>query len=222
MGEPGTFLYEAWIARYALLKGMAVTAEMSVIVIIIGTFIGLIGGLCLQYAIAPLRWLVRAYVDILRGIPVLVLILFTFYGLSLFNISIPAFGAGVVALAAFCGAHMSEVVRGAISSIPHAQTEAAKALGLGFWKRFRFVILPQATRRMLPPAINTAVEIVKSTTLLSVIGVVELLLATQQTIARNYLVIQFYLAACVLYLIINFTISQLGALVERRFAYIKY
>ncbi|MCB1807817.1 MAG: amino acid ABC transporter permease, partial [Candidatus Competibacteraceae bacterium] len=190
--------------------------------IIIGTFIGLIGGLCLQYAIAPLRWLVRAYVDILRGIPVLVLILFTFYGLSLFNISIPAFGAGVVALAAFCGAHMSEVVRGAISSIPHAQTEAAKALGLGFWKRFRFVILPQATRRMLPPAINTAVEIVKSTTLLSVIGVVELLLATQQTIARNYLVIQFYLAACVLYLIINFTISQLGALVERRFAYIKY
>jgi polar amino acid transport system permease protein len=84
------------------------------------------------------------------------------------------------------------------------------------------VILPQATRRMLPPWVNAAVEMVKATTLLSIIGVVELLLATQQTIARNYMTIQFYLAAGALYVALNFAISQLGALLERRFAHLRY
>ena len=84
------------------------------------------------------------------------------------------------------------------------------------------MILPQAFRRMLPPWVNTGLEIVKGTTLLSVIGVVELLLASQQAIARNYLVIQFYLAATLVYLVLNFSLAQLGAQLERRFGYLRY
>ncbi len=83
-------------------------------------------------------------------------------------------------------------------------------------------MLPQATRRILPPWVNTAVEMVKGSTLLSVIGVVELLLATQQVISRTYEVIPFYLFAGAIYLVLNFTISQAGAALERRFAYIRY
>jgi polar amino acid transport system permease protein len=220
--ERGTFLYEAWVARWSLLQGLGVTVAASSVTILIGTILGLLGGLILVYAPRPLNWLMRLYVDVMRGIPVLVLILFTYYGLALFRINVPAFWAGVIALSAFCTAHVAETFRGAIQSVPAGQMEAGKAIGLRFIQRVRYVILPQATRRMLPPWVNTAMEIVKGTTLLSVIGVVELLLATQQSVARNYLVIQFYLAATLLYFVLNFTISRFGALLERRFAYLRY
>jgi polar amino acid transport system permease protein len=222
MGPAGGFWEQLWIARFALLNGLAFTVELSVVVIVIGTLIGMAGGIVLNYAAWPLRLLVRAYVDVMRGIPVLVLILASFYGLSLLGVDIQAFAAGIVALAGFCGAHMSETIRGAIESIPEAQSDAAKAIGLRPAQRLRHVILPQAIRRILPPWVNTAVEMVKASTLLSVIGVVELLLATQQVIARTYMVIPFYLTAGVIYLILNFSISRLGALLERRFAYLRY
>ncbi|MDF1585170.1 amino acid ABC transporter permease [Marinimicrococcus flavescens] len=217
-----TFWTELWNAKWALLNGIAITTELSAYVVVASTILGLLGGLVLVYGWRPAALLVRLYVDVMRGIPVLVLILFWYYGLALFKINIPAFWAGVIALAGFATAHMSEIVRGAIQSVPAGQSEAAKAIGLRFWQRLRYVILPQATRRVLPPWVNTAVEMVKATTLLSIIGVVELLLATQQTIARNYMVIQFYLAATLLYFVLNFAISRLGALLERRFAYMRY
>jgi polar amino acid transport system permease protein len=126
----GGFWQHVWIARHALLGGLAHTIELSLIVIVIGTAIGAVGGVCLRYGALPLRFLVRAYVDILRGIPVLVLIFASFYGLALLGLDISAFLGGVVALSAFCGAHMSETIRGALASIPEGQTEAAKAIGL--------------------------------------------------------------------------------------------
>ena len=222
MSAAGGFWQHAWVARYALLNGLVYTIELSLIVIVIGTAIGALGGVCLKYGALPLRLLVRAYVDVLRGIPVLVLIFASFYGLALVGLEISAFLGGVVALSAFCGAHMSETIRGAIDSIPAGQTEAAKAIGLRPWQRLWYVVLPQAVRRILPPWVNTAVEMVKGSTLLSVIGVVELLLATQQVISRTYMVIPFYLLAGAIYLVLNFTISQLGAALERRFAYLRY
>jgi polar amino acid transport system permease protein len=218
----GHFLYEAWMARAPLLHGVAITIEVSVVVIILGSLIGLVGGLLLVYGRWWMRAPIRLYVDVLRGIPVLVLILFSYYGLALFNVNVTPTTAGIIALGGFCGAHMSETIRGAIQSIPVGQSEAAKAIGLRFGQRLRHVVLPQAMRRMLPPWVNTAVEMVKGTTLLSIIGVVELLLATQQAVARNYLTIQFYFMATIIYLVINFTISQLGAALERRFSYLKY
>jgi polar amino acid transport system permease protein len=218
----GGFWHHVWVARHALLSGLAYTIELSLIVIVIGTLIGALGGICLKYGALPLRLLVRAYVDVLRGIPVLVLIFASFYGLALLGLEISAFLGGVVALSAFCAAHISETVRGALDSIPIGQTEAAKAIGLRPWQRLWHVVLPQAVRRILPPWVNTAVEMVKGSTLLSVIGVVELLLATQQVISRTYEVIPFYLLAGAIYLVLNFTIAQLGAALERRFAYLRY
>jgi polar amino acid transport system permease protein len=217
-----TFWNELYKARFALWNGFLNTIELSIFVIIIGTFIGLIGGLILLYMPRPLRWVWRGYVHVARGLPVLVLILFTYYGLSLAGLNISPFAAGIVALSAFCGAHMSETIRGAISSIPVGQTDAGKAIGLTFWQRLVYVILPQAVRRILPPWVNTAVELIKGSTLLLVIGVVEFLLATQQTIARNYLVLEFYGFSLMVYVILCFAVSQAGALLERRFAYLKY
>ena len=220
-GSP-TFWDQLWVARFAMIDGLANTAAVSAISVAIGTMLGLLLGLTLAYGNLAMRIPARAYVDFMRGIPVLVLIFFSFYGLSLLGLDIGAFEAGAVALSGFCAAHIAEVARGAITSIPIGQTEAAKSIGLGFWERFWYVILPQAARRMLPPWVNTAVEIIKASSLLSVIGVVELLLATQQIIGRTYKTIPFYLMAAVVYFVICFAVSWLGARLERRYAYLKY
>jgi polar amino acid transport system permease protein len=220
--QPGTFAFEAWTARYALWRGLWATITTSSFSIVFATLAGLIFGVALTYGWWPLRLLVRLYVDFMRGMPVLVLILFTYYGLALFQVNVTPYWAGVIAISAFATAHVAENLRGAVQSVPAGQMEAAKAIGLNFAKRLWYVIVPQAIRRMLPPWVNTCLEIVKGTTLLSVIGVVELLLASQQVIARNYMVIDFYLLACGIYLVVNFSIAQLGAALERRFSYIRY
>jgi polar amino acid transport system permease protein len=220
--EPGTFLFDAWTARYSLLSGLWVTITSSVFSIVFATLAGLLMGVVLTYAWWPLRLLARLYVDFMRGMPVLVLILFTYYGLALFKINVPPYWAGIIALSAFATAHVAENLRGAVQSVPSGQMEAAKAIGLTFPKRLWYVIVPQAIRRALPPWVNTCLEIVKGTTLLSVIGVVELLLSSQQVIARNYMVVEFYLMATIIYIFLNFTIAQLGALLERRFSYIRH
>lgn len=220
--QPGTFAFEAWTARYALWRGLWATITTSSFSIILATLAGLIFGVALTYGWWPLRLLVRLYVDFMRGMPLLVLILFTYYGLALFQVNLTPYWAGVIAISAFATSHVAENLRGAVQSVPAGQMEAAKAIGLNFPKRLWYVIVPQAIRRMLPPWVNTCLEIVKGTTLLSVIGVVELLLASQQVIARNYMVIDFYLLACGIYLVVNFSIAQIGAALERRFSYIRY
>jgi len=219
---PGAFGFEAWQSRWSILNGVVVTMASSALTIVFATILGILFGVSLTYGWWWLRLAIRLYVDVMRGIPVLVLILFTYYGLALFGINVPAFWAGVIALSGFATAHIAETLRGAVQSVPQGQMEAGKAIGLRFTQRLRYVILPQAVRRMLPPWVNTCLEIVKGTTLLSVIGVVELLLASQQIMARNYLIIDFYLLVTVLYLIINFTIAQIGGVLERRFSYLRY
>ena len=113
----------------------------------------------------------------------------------------------------------SELIRGALGSIPRGQTEAGRAIGLPFTGVVAYVLLPQALRSLLPPWINTCVEMVKASTLLSVIGTGELLLRTQEIIGRNFLTLQFYLLAGALYLAINFVIEQAGKALERRVAF---
>ncbi len=219
---PGTFWFEAWAAREALLVGLGVTLASSMLSIVMATVCGIAVGVALSYGWWWLSGLARLYVDVMRGIPLLVLILFTYYGLALFGINVPAFWAGVVALGAFATAHVAENFRGAVQSVPAGQMEAAKAIGLTFRQRLAYVILPQAFRRILPPWVNTALEIVKGTTLLSIIGVIELLLAAQQQMARNYMIVDFYLLTLALYFVINFTLAQLGGVLERRFSYLRY
>src|SRR3546814_5676056 len=125
-----TFFNEFWKGRERLFEGFLATLEISGLVIVIGLVVGTIFGLLLVYGPRPIRILMRIYVDVLRGIPILVLILFSYYGLALIGLNISAFSAGVVALSGFCIAHMAETFRGAIDSIPAGQTEAAKAIGL--------------------------------------------------------------------------------------------
>ena len=163
-----------------------------------------------------MRALCRIYVDIIRGTPVLVLILAAFYITPAVGLQMDAFQAGLLALSLFCGAHLGEIVRGAVQSVPHGQTEAGRSIGLTFPQILAYVILPQALRQALPPWVNTGVELVKASTLLSVIGVGELLLKTQEIVGRNFMTLEFYIVAGVLYLLINLGIETLGRNLEAR------
>ena len=214
-GDP-TFWSEVGISKGAILQGIWMTVAISFAAIFIGTIIGIFIGLALTYGNIAARILARLYTDFVRGIPVLVLILALYYIVPLIGINLNAIQAGIASLAVFSGAHVAEMVRGALQSIHKGQTEAAQALGLNFSQTFIFVLMPQALRQILPTWINTSVEIVKGSSLISIIGVVEVTYALQQTMARNYMFMKFYGLAALIYFIIGYSLERLGKFVERK------
>jgi len=214
-GDP-TFWSEVGISKGAILQGIWMTISISFAAIFIGTIVGIFIGLALTYGNIVARILARIYTDFVRGIPVLVLILALYYVVPILGINLNAIQAGIASLAIFSGAHVAEMVRGALQSIHKGQTEAAKALGLNFSQTFIFVLMPQALRQILPTWINTSVEIVKGSSLISIIGVVEITYALQQTMARNYMFMKFYGLAALIYFIIGYSLERLGKFVERK------
>jgi polar amino acid transport system permease protein len=210
------FLQELWTARMPLLQGVAITVASAALAIVAGTVLGIFVGLALTYGAAPLRLAMRGYTDFIRGTPVLVLVLASYYILGTAGIQLRPFQAGVLALAVFCSSHVGEIVRGALQAIHKGQVEAAKAIGLTFSQTFVSVLMPQAIRQILPTWVNTAAEMVKASTLLSIIGVGDLLLASQEAISRTFMNMPFYLFAGFVYFAINFGIERFGRFVERK------
>jgi polar amino acid transport system permease protein len=200
-------------------EGLLVTVEVATVSIILGTPIGIFIGVCLKYGGWLSRALARTYVDLLRGLPLLVTIFAIFYGPTAFGIAIPSILSVMIALALFAGAHCAEITRGAINSIPTEQFEAATSIGLSKWAGLICVILPQAARSAVPPWTNLCVEIVKGTALVSLVGVADLLLSARHVIERTHASISLYAAVGITYFVLNFGVSRLGALIERHFSY---
>lgn len=213
-----SFLDQLWLARNVILSGLGLTVSISLLAILAGSVLGVVVGLSLTYGARPIRLFFRVYTDIIRGTPVLVLVLASYYVSSAVGVNLDPFSAGVLALAIFCSSHVGEIVRGGLQAIPKGQTEAAKAIGLTFGQTFAHVLWPQALRQFLPAWVNTAAEMVKASTLLSVIGVAELLLRTQEIISRNFMSLQFYFFAGALYFVVNYGIERFGKYVERKTA----
>jgi len=212
------FWHELWISIDDLAIGTGIALSVSALAIIMGTILGLLIGLALTYGNIVLRTLARIYVDVIRGIPVLVLILTFFYVLTIWGINLKPFQAGVLSLGVFSAAHVAEMTRGGLQNLNKGQTEAAKALGLSFRQTFLSVLMPQALRQILPTWINTVIETVKGSTLVSIIGVVEITLVTQQIIARNFLTMKFYAVCALIYFCIGFSIERAGKYVEKKIA----
>lgn len=210
------FLHELWIARIAIVQGLGITVAAASLAIAVGSLLGVGVGLALTYGARPLRWLTRAYTDFIRGTPVLVLVLASYYILSAAGVHLSPFQAGVLALSVFCSSHIGEIMRGALQAIPAGQIEAAKAIGLTFPQTFRYVLMPLAIRQVLPTWVNTAAEMVKASTLLSIIGVADLLLVSQEVISRTFMNLPFYFFAGFLYFTVNFAIEHFGRFVERK------
>ncbi len=197
------------------------TLEVSLLVVAISLVIGLVMGVGLTYGPRWIAWPVRIYSDFIRGIPILVLIFFVYYGLPPLGLNLDNFWAAVAALTAFKVAHVIEIARGSIQSIHFGQTDAGKAIGLSFWQRMLYVIFPQATRRFLPPWINSVTDAVKGSALVSLIGVVDLMLAIQKVIGRTYEPMPLYITGAIIYFVINYSLSITSRRMEARFAYIR-
>lgn len=204
-----------------LVDGFLVTLAVSAVVVSVSLVIGLLLGLGLVYGPWPLRWAVRILSDTIRGIPVLVLIFFVYYGLPALGLNLPALTAAIVALILFKVAQVVENVRGAVGSIPRGQSEAAKAIGLTFFWRLRDVILPQAVRRFLPPWINGVTDAVKGSALISLLGVTDLMHAINQVIGRTYDALPLYIMGALIYFAVNYLLSLASRRLEARFAYIR-
>jgi polar amino acid transport system permease protein len=204
-----------------LMQGLAITLKVSGLVVGLSLVIGVLLGIALTFGPWFLRVPVRLYSDIVRGIPILVLIFVIYYGLPALQINLDNLTAAVVALTVFKTAQVVEITRGAFQSIPKGQMEAGKAIGLVFWQRMAYVLIPQATRRFIPPFINSVVDAVKGSALVSLLGVVDLMQAIQQVIGRTFVPLPLYILGALIYFAINYSLSLLARRLEARFAYIR-
>lgn len=204
-----------------LMSGLGMTLLVSLIVVALSLVIGVVLGVGLIYGPLPLRLLIRLLTDCIRGIPILVLIFAVYYGLPPLGLNLSSFWAAILALTLFKTAQVIEYTRGAVSSIPRGQMEAAKSIGLIFSQRLRYVIFPQAIRRFLPPWLNGVTDAVKGSALISLLGVVDLMQAINQVIGRTYEPMPLYILGALIYFVINYSLSSMSKLLERRYAYIK-
>ncbi len=204
-----------------LWQGLIVTIEVSFLVVLISLVLGLVLGVGITFGPRWLYWPIRLYSDFIRGIPVLVLIFFVYYGFPALGLNLDNFTAAVVALTIFKTSHVIEIVRGSIQSIHAGQRDAAKAIGLTFWQQMNYVIFPQAIRRFLPPWINAVTDAVKGSSLVSLIGVVDLMLAVQKVIGRTFEPMPLYITGAIIYFMINYALSSTSRRLEAHFAHVR-
>ncbi len=158
-----------------LLKGLWYTLALGATAIVLGSILGVLICIIRLYAPKPLRLLAVLYIDLVRAIPVLVLLILIYYALPFAGIMLTSFTAAATALVMVLAAFTAEVVRAGIQAIPKGQFEAADALGMGFWLTMRKVILPQAVRIVIPPHASNCVSVMKDTALASVVASSDLL-----------------------------------------------
>lgn len=215
-----TFQFD-WAAAFRsiphLLPGIPWTLLISFGGLAIGFFIGIFFGLLRISPIRWLRWPAILYIEVFRGTPILVQVLFIFYGLpQLLGGPINALTAGIAAIAVNSGAYISEVVRGGVQSIERGQREAGLSLGLSRSQAFRYIIWPQAFRRMIPPLGNQGIISIKDTSLFSVIGVGELVRQGQIYIATTFTALEVYFMVALMYLVITWSLSIALRMLERK------
>jgi len=197
------------------LKGAQMTLMLTCVSIVIGLCAGLLVALLKMSKKPACRMVGSAYTWFLRGTPLLVQIWLVYFGLGQFGINLSGFIAGSIALSLNSGAYMAEVIRAAIESIPKGQMEAAKSLGMTYAKAMRRIILPQSIRRMAPPMINEFVALLKDSSLIATIGIVELLLTAKLLTSSTFMPFTFYSIVAFFYLALTTVFTTLGSAVER-------
>ncbi|MFS9336553.1 ABC transporter substrate-binding protein/permease [Streptococcus intermedius] len=206
-----------------LLSGLGITLALALLSFAIAMIIGIIFGMFSVSPVKALRIISEVFVDVIRGIPLMILAAFIFWGIPNLIESMTGhqnpindFVAGTIALSLNAGAYIAEIVRGGIQAVPAGQMEASRSLGISYSKTMRKIILPQATKIMLPNFVNQFVIALKDTTIVSAIGLVELFQTGKIIIARNYQSFKMYAILAVFYLIIITLLTRLAKRLEKR------
>jgi polar amino acid transport system permease protein len=199
-----------------LFRGAGMTLLMAGTSVVPATICGIGLALVQVFGNHYARSAVIAYLFIIRGIPLLVLLTFTYYLLPLTGIDLPPFWGVVLVLALYYAAFMSEVFRAGILSLPRAQWDAARSLGMTRHLMLRIVIFPQALRLASPPFVSLCVNLVKATSLVSIVGLWELTMASREIVERTLAPFQIFLGAAAIYFCICYSLALYGKYLERR------
>ena len=215
------------ISKYGhlLLTAMGQTLLLALLSLFFASIIGMIFGLMSVLHNRACRIIARIFVDVIRGVPMIVLAYFIYFGIPyLLNntfkmgMTLSALQAGTICLALNCGAYMAEIIRAGIQSVDKGQMEAARSLGLPYWRAMQRVVLPQAIRTMIPTIVNQFIITLKDTSILSAIGFPELVNSAKNVVANTFMSFQTWLIVGVMYLIIITLLSWVAKRLERRLA----
>ncbi|WP_324004673.1 amino acid ABC transporter permease [Aeromonas hydrophila] len=202
-----------------LSAGLIFTVPLTLITFVLGIVLGLSVALARLYGPAPLVMLVRFYVWLIRGTPLLVQLFLIFYGLPSAGIVLDAFTAAVIGFTLNIGAYSSEIIRATLAAIPKGQWEAAYSIGMNWPQVMWRVILPQAARIAVPPLSNTFISLVKDTSLAAAVTVPELFQAAQRLASVTYEPLILYVETALIYLLLSSVLSTLQDKLEQRLAY---
>ncbi|GAB3442067.1 amino acid ABC transporter permease [Actinophytocola sediminis] len=213
----------AWVPPVAAYvgQGLVTTLLLSLVSILASVVLGVVLGTMLTLPNVLVRLLVRFYVELWRGLPIIITLFFIFFVLPVIGLDVDTFVAAAVGLTLWGSANVAEVVRGAVQSVPRGQFEASAALGFGWRPRMRHVILPQATRRALPPLVGLVVNLTQQTSLAAVIGLLDVLEASQRSIERLTLTggqphaVEILGAVLVVFFVICLPLTMLSRRLER-------
>lgn len=218
----GRVLTEAWPL---LLKGIGMTVQITIISLIIAMFLGLFACLMGLSKIKPVSWISKGYVWLIRGTPLLVQAFFIYFGIPqlIQSFGVPfrlsPYAAGVITLSLNAGAYISELFRGGIQAVDPGQLEAARSLGLSKGRAMYRVILPQAVRISIPSLVNQCITSLKDTSIISVIGLAEIVYQAKIYIGRTMESFATWTVVGVMYLVVISVLSQVSVYVEKRLSY---
>jgi polar amino acid transport system permease protein len=201
-----------------IIAGMKATAMLSGIAFLGGGIGGLWVALARTSSLGGLRMVASGFIDFFQGTPMLLQLFLVFYGLPVFGIKVNVWVAAAIGLTLHASAFLGQIWHGGIRAVPLGQTEAANALGLGYWHRMRYVVLPQAMRLSFAPTVGFSVQLIKGTSLAAIIGFVELSRSAQIISSTTYKPLLAYSVAAACYFAMCFPLSRLSARLEARYA----
>jgi polar amino acid transport system permease protein len=222
MGNLGIRVLFEGISFQRLFEGLLVTAKIAFISIIIGSLLGIVLGIIRTSKWKLIRTISRLYLEAFRIIPILVWLFIVYFGVTTaLDVDLSGEIVSIIVFSLWGAAEMGDIVRGALESLPKHQIESGKALGLDFWGLYRYILIPQAVRRMVPGAINLATRMVKTTSLVVLIGVIDVVKVGQQIIERSRLKVPtasfwVYGFIFILYFIICYPLSKISKKLETK------
>lgn len=197
-------------------EGAALTLQISALALIISIPIGVIIGLLRVSSNKILSLIATLYVEFMRGVPLLVLLIWIYFVMGQF-LNLGAYWSAVLGLAIFSGAFIAEIVRSGIQSVPRGQLEAARSSGMSYMQAMMLVILPQAVRTVLPPMASQFIILIKDSSLVSTISVVDLTLVGKNLVATTFRSLEVWTFIALLYFVMTFTLSQIIRYFERKY-----
>ncbi|AQS56529.1 amino acid ABC transporter permease [Novibacillus thermophilus] len=198
------------------LEGLLLTIEISALALLFSIPIGILAGLCRISRNKMVSFIAVSYVELMRGIPLLVLLFWIFFVLGKV-LQLGAYWSAVLGLAIFSGAFIAEIVRAGIQAVPKGQMEAARSTGMTYVQAMRYIILPQALRKVLPPMASQFIILIKDSSLVSVISVVDLTLVAKNLVATSFRSLEVWTFVALLYFVVTFTLSQIIRFFENKY-----